>query len=155
MAERHFDLKQTKYLVIGGDGATWVKHSFDLLNLTQVPVLDRFHVARAVHSAFSKLTNSQVLLDALFSQPFETVKPQILGLINQTRGKQAVVLKRTLDYLENNQHALPDLAHRLPSDLKLATLAVQKPTSINLCGKECGDGVSPGRLMVLKPCLLF
>ncbi len=122
LADRHFDLNQTNYLVVGGDGATWVKHSFDLLNLPQFPVLDRFHVARAVHSAFSKLTNSQVLLDALFSQPFETVKPQILELINQTKGKQAVVLKRTLDYLENNQHALLDLAHRLPSDLKLATL---------------------------------
>jgi hypothetical protein len=122
LADRHFDLKQTNYLVVGGDGATWVKHSFDLLNLPQVPVLDRFHVARAVHSAFSKLTDSQLLLDALFSQPFETVKPQILELINQTKGKQAVVLKRTLDYLENNQHALLDLAHRLPSDLKLATL---------------------------------
>jgi hypothetical protein len=122
LADRHFDLNHTNYLVIGGDGATWVKHSFDLLSLPQVPVLDRFHVARAVHSAFSKLTNSQALLDALFSQPFDIIKPHILDLINQTKGKQAVVLKHTLDYLENNQHALLDLVHRLPSDLKVATL---------------------------------
>jgi hypothetical protein len=122
LADRHFDLNHTNYLVIGGDGATWVKHSFDLLSLPQVPVLDRFHVARAVHSAFSKLTNSQALLDALFSQPLDIIKPHILDLINQTKGKQAVVLKHTLDYLENNQHALLDLVHRLPSDLKVATL---------------------------------
>jgi len=32
------------------------------------------------------------------------------------------LLKRTLDYLKNNQHALPDLKYRLPSDLKSATL---------------------------------
>jgi len=93
-----------------------------LLNLPQLPVLDRFHVARAVHSAFGKLTNSQVLLDALFSQPFDRVKPQILALISQIRGKQAVLLKRTLDYLENNQQALPDLEHRLPADLLSTSL---------------------------------
>lgn len=122
LADRHFDLNQTNYLVVGGDGATWVKHSFDLLNLPQLAVLDRFHVARAVHSAFGKLTNSQELLDSLFSQPFDTVKPQILKLISQTKGKQAILLKRTLDYLENNQHALPDLKYRLPSDLKSVTL---------------------------------
>ncbi len=122
LADRHFDLNQTNYLVVGGDGATWVKHSFDLLNLPQFPVLDRFHVARAVHSAFGKLTNSQVLLDALFSQPFETVKPQILELINQSKGKQTMLLKHALNYLENNQQALLDLEHRLPSDLKSATL---------------------------------
>ncbi len=39
LADRHFDLNQTNYLVVGGDGATWVKHSFDLLNLPQFPVL--------------------------------------------------------------------------------------------------------------------
>ena len=122
LADRHFDLKQTQYLVVGGDGATWVKHSFDLLNLAQVAMLDRFHVARAVHSAFSKLTNRHVLLDKLYSQSFDTVKPQILELINQTKGKQAVLLKRTLDYLENNLHALPALERRLPPDLKSTTL---------------------------------
>jgi hypothetical protein len=76
------------------------------------------------------------------------------GTLPIAKGKQ-VVLKRTLGYLENNQHALLDLVHRLPSDLKLTTLGVQKPTSTNLCDKECGDVVSPGRSMALKPCLLF
>ncbi len=37
LADRHFDLNQTNYLVVGGDGATRVKHSFDLLNLPQFP----------------------------------------------------------------------------------------------------------------------
>lgn len=122
LADRNFDLKQTKFVVVGGDGATWVKHSFDLLNLPQIAVLDRFHVSRAVHSAFSKLTDSQALLDTLFSQPFETVKPQLLALISKTKGKQAGLLKHTLQYLENNQHALPDLHHRSLPDLKPATL---------------------------------
>ncbi len=122
LADRHFDLNHTRCLVIGGDGAYWVKHSFDLLNLPQVPLLDRFHVARAVHAAFSKLTDSQALLDALFSQPFDTVKPQILELINRSKGKQTLLLKRTLDYLENNQHALLDLALRLPPNLHFASL---------------------------------
>jgi len=122
LADRHFDLNHTNYLVVGGDGATWVKHSFDLLNLPQLAVLDRFHVASAVHSAFGKLTNSHALLDSLFSQPFDNVKPQILNLIARTKGKQTALLLRTLHYLEINQHALPDLKLRLPSDLYPSTL---------------------------------
>ena len=122
LADRHFDLNQTNYLVVGGDGATWVKHSFDLLNLPQAPVLDRFHVVRAVHTAFGKLTDSHALLDRLFSQPFDTVKPQLLSLINKTKGKQATLLNRTLQYLENNQHALLDLQYRSIPELKTATL---------------------------------
>ena len=122
LADRNFELNQTKCLVVGGDGATWVKHSFDLLNLPQIAVLDRFHVSRAVHSAFSKLTNSHALLDSLFSQSFDTVKPQLLVLISKTRGKQAELLKHTLQYLENNQNALLDLQHYSLPDLKSATL---------------------------------
>lgn len=37
LADRHFDPSQTNYLVVGGDGASWVKPSFDLLNLPQLP----------------------------------------------------------------------------------------------------------------------
>lgn len=122
LADRTFDLNHTKCLVVGGDGATWVKHSFDLLNLPQIAVLDRFHVARAVHSAFGKLTDSHALLDSIFSQPLDTVKPQLQALISKTRGKQAELLKRCLQYLENNQNALLDLQHYSLPFLKSATL---------------------------------
>ncbi len=100
-----------------------MKHSFDLLNLPQFPVLDRFHVARAVHSAFSKLTNSRC--SWTLSSPNLLRRSnlrQILELINQSKGKQTMLLKHALNYLENNQQALLDLEHRLPSDLKSATL---------------------------------
>jgi len=120
LADRNFELNQTKCLVVGGDGATWVKHSFDLLNLPQIAVLDRFHVSRAVHSAFSKLTNSHALLDAIFSQSFDTVKPQLLALISKTRGKQAELLKHTLQYLENNQNALLEPAALFTARLEIS-----------------------------------
>ncbi len=41
LADRHFDLSQTNYLVVGGDGATWVKHSFDLIHQS-APVLHAY-----------------------------------------------------------------------------------------------------------------
>ena len=122
LADRHFDLSEVKHLVVGGDGAPWVRHAFDLLNLPQMPVLDRFHVCRAVHRSLGKMLNSWSLLDRLFTTPFEQIKPELLALQAKVRGKQALEIQRVIRYLEHNQDALLDLDKRGLPDLKPATL---------------------------------
>lgn len=81
-------------------------------------LLDRFHVIREIHITFGNLAESSELLKDFFSKSFDKAKPQILILIKKTRGKKAKLLKETLDYLENDNHALLNLELRLPPDLK-------------------------------------
>lgn len=157
LADRHFDLSKTRCLVVGGDGATWVKHSFDLLKLPQVPVLDRFHLCRAVHRSFGKVTNAEALLNELFVRPFDEVKPFLLSLTRKTRAKQKQALYQTLKYLENNQDALLNLDLRQIPELANATLGSAEPNVDKLVrqrmrGRGCSWSISgaQGMLAILR-----
>jgi len=54
LADSTYNLSAAQLLVVGGDGATWVRQSFDDVSGKQMALLDRFHLVRAVHQALSK-----------------------------------------------------------------------------------------------------
>lgn len=122
LADHHFDLSKVKHLVVGGDGAAWVKHSFDLLCLPQIALLDRFHLCRAVHRSLKEPAKSWSILERIRSTPFEEVKPELLLLQNKARGRQAKDIQTLISYLSHNQDALLDLEYRGIPELSPSTL---------------------------------
>ena len=48
----HYDLSNTKQMMVGGDGNRWVRQSFDMLGLPTEFVLDRYHLYREARRAF-------------------------------------------------------------------------------------------------------
>ena len=79
LADRTYQLEHTQLLVVGGDGNSWVRQSFDLLNLPQTHLLDRFHVmpsgyvvpfgyvVRALRQAFGRDLKASDLKKRLFN----------------------------------------------------------------------------------------
>ncbi len=51
-AYAHYDLLNTKQMMVGGDGNRWVRQSFDMLGLPTEFVLDRYHLYREARRAF-------------------------------------------------------------------------------------------------------
>jgi len=122
LADRTYDLERTRLMVAGGDGNAWVKHSFDLLNLPQTYVLDRFHVVRALRQAFGRKLKISELRARLFHDGFEAIAGDLLTCIHQAKGKQKEQMKKTYKYLANHQDNLIDLDRRNYPDLSFCTL---------------------------------
>jgi len=112
LADSHYDLQQVKLLVTGGDGSSWVRQSFDLLNLPQTHLLDRFHLKRALRQAFGKKLSIQDISQTLFSEGFDAVSDQLLDCIANTKDKHRKHMIQVYKYLQNNQDALLDLDQR-------------------------------------------
>ena len=109
LADHSYDLEHTQLMVVGGDGNSWVRHSFDLFNLPQEHVLDRYHVKRALRQSFGHVPQLSRLV---FSAGFEMVAPELMACIRLAKGKQKERMRLTFAYLENNQEALLDLDQR-------------------------------------------
>ena len=112
LADSHYDLQNVKLLVTGGDGSTWVKQSFDLLNLPQTHLLDRFHLMRALRQAFGKKMSIQNISQKLFSEGFDAVSDQLLECIANAKENPRKYMIQVYKYLQNNQEALLDLDQR-------------------------------------------
>ena len=112
LADHSYDLEHTQLLVVGGDGNSWVRQSFDLFNLPQEHVLDRYHVKRALRQAYGHALNVSLLSRRLFSEGFGAVAPELMACLRRARGKQKQRMRQTFAYLENNQDALLDLNKR-------------------------------------------
>lgn len=121
-ADAHYDLQNVKLLVSGGDGSTWVKQSFDLLNLPQTHLLDRFHLIRALRQAFGQELSIQEISKKLFSEGFEAVSTQLLNCIANTKDNRRKHMIQVYKYLQNNQEALLDLDQRGYPNLSFGNL---------------------------------
>ena len=122
LADSTYDLERAKLLVTGGDGSSWVKQSFDLLNLPQTHLLDRFHVVRAVSRAFGQELEVFQTLQDLFKNGFEAVANDMVICIQNARGRKKDQMVETYKYLQNNQDALIDLGQRGYDDLTFCSL---------------------------------
>ena len=99
----HYDLENTKRVYVGGDGATWVGNSFELLGeMEKIRVLDPFHVKRAVGRAFADAVDVKPILNQLYEQGFAAVESQLLDVV--AKGDKARVKARLscLEYLRNH-----------------------------------------------------
>lgn len=111
-ADQHYDLGQTELLVVGGDGNSWVRQSFDLFNLPQAHLLDRFHVKRALRQAFGHTLQVTQFSRRLFSTGFEAVSHELTACMQSARGIQKQRMQQCFNYLNHNQDALLDLDKR-------------------------------------------
>jgi hypothetical protein len=109
-------------MVTGGDGSSWVKQSFDLFNLPQTHLLDRFHVVRAVNRSFGQDLEVSKSLRSLFTDGFEAIVDDLQNCILNAKGKKKDQMMQTYNYLWNNQEALVDLDQRGFSDLTFCTM---------------------------------
>jgi hypothetical protein len=112
LADQNYDLEHTKLLVVGGDGNSWVRQSFDLFNLPQAHLLDRYHVMRCLRQSYGQVLNVPRLARRLFSQGFEAVSDELSTCIRQARGRSRQRMQQAFEYLQNNQDALIDLDKR-------------------------------------------
>ncbi len=117
LADSTYNLAATQLLVVGGDGAAWVRQSFDYVGGKRTALLDRFHLVRAVHQAFAKVMDTQALLEKLTQEGFEAVEAELKAEI---KGKPDRV--KVYQYLKNNADSLVALKYRYPADLPFCTL---------------------------------
>ena len=117
LADSTYNLAATQLLVVGGDGAAWVRQSFDYVGGKQTALLDRFHLVRAVHQAFAKVMDTKALLEKLTQEGFEAVEA---GLKAEIKGKPERL--KVYQYLKNNADSLVALKYRYPADLPFCTL---------------------------------
>lgn len=142
LADSSYDLEHTQLMVTGGDGSRWVKQSFDLLNLTQTHLLDRFHVVRAVNRSFGQELDISKSLRDLFTEGFEAIAGDLEDCVRNTKGKKKEKMIETFSYLQNNKDALVDLDRRGFSGLTFSTLGaiegnVDKLVAHRMEGRGC------------------
>lgn len=117
LADSTYNLAAAQLLVVGGDGAAWVRQSFDYVSAKQTALLDRFHLVRAVQQAFAKELDTSALLNKLTLKGWEAVEAEVRAAI---KGKPER-LKAYL-YLKNNADSLVELKCRFPANLTFGSL---------------------------------
>lgn len=153
LADAHYNLQKVKLLVTGGDGSTWVKQSFDLFDLPQTHVLDRFHLMRALRQAFGRELSIQETSKLLFSEGFEPVSNKLLYCIAKAKGNQREHMIQVYKYLHNNQDALQDLHQRGYNNLSFGNLGtiegnVNKLVVHRMEGRGCSWRISGAKAML-------
>ena len=112
LAYQHYNFDTVKMAVVGGDGATWVQNSFDLLGLPTVHLLDRFHVLRSLKRGYASVLNISELSTDLFTKGFDEIAPQLeagLAKVGTPLRKQQT---ETYAYLSSHKDSLVSLDQR-------------------------------------------
>ena len=111
LAYRTYGMEQVKQMIVGGDGASWVKHSFDWLWVKrQTFVLDRFHLYRAGKRALQG--DGIRMINQICEHGIESVEAELAAIIHTARGKRKERLKKFWNYLQSNRDGLQDLEYR-------------------------------------------
>jgi hypothetical protein len=126
LAYRHYDMSKVQFLQIGGDGAKWVRKSFDHLGIAEQHLLDRFHVIRSLNTAFGSALMGSDIQAKLFSQGFSAIEADLLRIIADQKGEKKELQKRSFDYLKINQDALIDLDKRGLGDRDFCTMGAME-----------------------------
>jgi len=117
LADSTYNLATTQLLVVGGDGASWVRQSFDDVGRNQAALLDRFHLVRAVQQGFAKTIDTKAVLEKLTQKGFEAVEVELRAAIKGNKKSLD-----TYEYLKNNADGLVELKYRYPSDFVFCSL---------------------------------
>jgi hypothetical protein len=107
-AYTHFDLSNTKQMMVGGDGNRWVRQSFDMLGLPTEFVLDRYHLYREARRAFGFTRQTESWIKKICQEGPEVVMPEMLQELSQASPKAAKRMREFLQYLINNRDGLLD-----------------------------------------------
>jgi hypothetical protein len=149
----HYAFDNIKLLVAGGDGAVWVRNSFEYVGLPKVDLLDRYHVIRDIKWAWGKDMDIGSLLYELFTKGWHVVRRRLLANIARSKGDNKKKKLRTYKYLFNNRDGLLDLDQRgLPvkhfCTLGVAEGNVDKLVRQRMRGRGCSWSWSGARAML-------
>lgn len=149
----HYSFDSIKLLVAGGDGATWVRNSFEYVGLPKVDLLDRYHVTRDIKWAWGKDMDIGSLLYELFTKGWHVVRRRLLANIARSKGDSKKKKLKTYKYLFNNRDGLLDLDQRgLPvkhfCTLGAAEGNVDKLVRQRMRGRGCSWSWSGARAML-------
>ena len=107
-AYAHYDLSNTKQMMVGGDGNRWVRHSFDMLGLPTEFVLDRYHLYREARRAFGFTSQTENWVRRICEEGLEAVMPEMLHAMSQASPKATQRMRKFTKYLINNKDGLLD-----------------------------------------------
>ncbi|HEY9122257.1 MAG TPA: ISLre2 family transposase [Brevefilum sp.] len=107
-AYAHYDLSNTKQMMVGGDGNRWVRQSFDMLGLPTEFVLDRYHLYREARRAFGFTSQTENWVRQICEEGLEAVMPEMLQSMSQASPKAAQRMRKFIKYLTNNKDGLLD-----------------------------------------------
>ncbi|MDD3948797.1 MAG: UPF0236 family protein [Anaerolineaceae bacterium] len=112
LAYRNYDFDRIRLAVVGGDGAEWVRNSFEGLGKPTIHLLDRFHVVRCLKRGFGSVLDINELKMDLFSRGFGAIEKRLKDAIIPDacpfRDRQIESYK----YLKTHQNILTDLDKR-------------------------------------------
>jgi len=135
-ADRTFKLSDVAFAQIGGDGAKWVRNSFEYLGVPMLHLLDRFHVIRSLRSAFAQHLDLKETLAKLFSEGFTAVEADLLEIISNSKGAVREQQIKCFDYLRSNQDAITDLDKRGFGDLGFCSMGAMEGNVGKLIAKR-------------------
>ena len=118
----HYDLSNTKQMMVGGDGNRWVRQSFDMLGLPIEFVLDRYHLYREARRAFGFTKQTENWIRKICQEGPEAVMPEMLQELSQASPKAAKRMRKFLQYLINNRDGLLDPECRTHLKTKVSNL---------------------------------
>jgi len=106
-AHSHYDLGSTRLLVVGGDGAEWVRHSFDRLELPQLFQLDPYHLYRAAKRVGGTCQAEMGrLVKRATVEGFAAIEAELRTLTMSQQGRVREKAFQFYGYLEKNQDGL-------------------------------------------------
>ena len=126
LAYRTYDFDHIRLAVVGGDGAEWVRNSFDGLGKPTVHLLDRFHVVRSLKRGFASVLDINELRKDLFSKGFGAIEKTLLEAIVPGKGAFRERQIENFNYLKTHQSILTDLKQRGLEGFKFSNLGAME-----------------------------
>ena len=93
-AYEHYDLSNTKQVMVGGDGNRWGRKSFNMIGLHTEFILDRYHLYREARRAFGFNRQTESWIRQICKEGLETAMPQMLQALSQAPPKAAQKMRK-------------------------------------------------------------
>ena len=107
-AYENYNLDSTTQMIIGGDGAKWVRQSFDLLGLPSEFVLDRYHLYRNARQAYGFNAQTGNWIHQITQEGLEAALPDMLHALSTASPAKAKKMRQFVQYLVKNRDGLLD-----------------------------------------------
>jgi hypothetical protein len=107
-AYENYDLDSTTQMIVGGDGARWVRQSFDLLGLPSEFVLDRYHLYRNARRAYGFNAQTGDWIHQITQEGLEAALPDMLEALSKAPPAKAKKMREFIQYLLKNRDGLLD-----------------------------------------------
>jgi hypothetical protein len=109
-----FDLERCGCLIAGGNGGSWVKHTFDRFGLPGVYQLDRYHMYRWARRMPRGCQGEVIeLLKVAMANGYEAVEERLRQVVQRHTGDARAKLEGLCRYLSTNREGVKDYRRQL------------------------------------------